>query len=1781
MLELAGYSELEPIHRGQRSLVLRGRRDSDGSSVVIKTPRADFPGSADLSRLRYEYQLGRSLEGQTQTHFVRHLALEPVGSSLALVLEDFGARSLEVELKDGGLPVSVFLDLAVTLAEAVRGLHQASLVHLDINPTNILYAAERRELRLCDLSAAARLDAPAIEQLPFRSTPAYAAPEQVQRTEWNVDLRTDLYSLGVTLFQLLTGRLPFAGADALETFHLHLAHAPPSPRDARPDIPEVLAQILLKLLSKNPDERYRSAGGLAADLARCRREQLTHGALFAFELGADDRSPRLLLPRRLYGREREVVELTQALETASAGKNVLFLVSGEAGVGKSALVEGMQPRVRAQGGHYCAGKFEALGSGVPYGAFSNAFRTFLRAVLAGPAPEREAWRTRLLDALGPNGQLLVRLVPELAGLIGPQPEVPLLEPEQAHARFSQLVLSLARGVASREHLFVIFLDDVQWADQASLSLLEQLALAEDLSFFLIVGAYRKAEVTAGHPLTSLIERVTATRPPLTLELEQLELPDVERMVADSISHGVGASRPLGRLVWRKTRGNPFFVGQFLRMLFAEKLLWFEASLGVWRWDLDACEAQRITDNVVDLMVRRIHRLGDACQRALRSASCIGTEFELGTLSELLRLPPADTRLALSEALGEQLITLAPLLPGDERLEHGPVRFRFLHDQVQQAAYAMIPEPERAPAHLALVRLLLAAQPVDPPSKEVFVLMDQLGRGRALVSDTAEQAALARLCLHAGRHARAANAYAAASSYLEWGLELLGPTGWQREYKTALALSQEHAETSYLRGELSAMERNCEAIVVHASALLDKLPAYRLRITAEIAKSDLPSAIRLARDVLAMLGVHLPKKPGKASVLARVTRMAWRMRRETVESLLARPRAQDPLVLAAAQILALVATAAYLSSPNLFPLVICELLTLSLRHGNTDWSADGYLGWGAIEIAAFGAIERGYAIGSAAPRLTSQLGASARQARIATSYHLLIHHWVEPLRSTVQPLRHAVLDAVEHGDLASAAAAATTDTFYSLASGLPLAEVEEIAATHEALLRRLGHQRFGRDARRMLQLVHCLQGKARDPRRLDGEFFDEEEGVRAATDANDPAAIASISFERALLLYLHGDPQAALECCRTSARHLQSVLSTVYPSALDLIASLARARVLSSDDGAAGGKELRAIEKSLRRLERWAKSSPENQQHRVHLVRAELARLKHDRAAAIREYELAIELSGRHGYMHEQAMALECAGRFYAALRHDRLAATSLSAARAAWLAWGANAKARALEREFPSFCGEPAALPRASSPPLLGPRTELGTVELAASSVLKASQAIVGEIRLPNLVRRLIALAMEHTGAQRGFLLVNKPDGLWIEAAADIDQPEASASVGSLKAATEARELLPLSIIDYVARLGEPVLEVDLGSNELYAHDAYVAAHKPLSVLCVPLLSQGVLGGVVYLENNRMRGAFSTERLEVLRVLSSLAAISLQNARLYEDVARAHALQVKLSKAQARFVPQEFLHSLNRTSIMDVALGDNVRKEMSILFSDVRGFTPLVEKMSPQQHIGFINGYLGHMEPAIVDNGGFVDSYLGDGIMALFESEPDGAVRAAIKMSQELTRFNAGRAEAGLAPIEMGVGISTGPLTLGTIGGPTRIKCGVIGDPVNLASRLESLTKYFKSFMLISDATHSGLKHPEAFKLRRVDRVRVVGMTAPITLYEVLDAEQAPTRETKLKSLTQFEGALDAYGDGRFEAAAQLFEVCARSGAGDGAAKVLAERCREFSARPPANWDGVFTLQQK
>jgi hypothetical protein len=768
---LPGYAFSAEIHRGGRTAVYRATRQRDGLPVILKCLAAEYPTPAETASLRREHEL---LQGLDLPGVPRAYALETHRDRLALVLEDVGGETLKELTARGPLDLRSFFDYAIQLATTVGEVHRRGIIHKDINPTNVIVDRAAGRARLADFGIASRLSAERQGQLQhphlLEGTISYMSPEQTGRMNRDLDYRSDLYSLGVTFYEMLTGRLPFESADALEVIHGHVAVPPVPPERREPGVPATLSRLVLKLLAKSAEDRYQSADGVVGDLTRCRAAWEAAGEVPELTLGQEDVRDRFVLPQRLYGREQEIGRLLEAFDRAAAGGVELVLVAGYSGIGKTSLIQEIHRSLAQRRGNFIAGKFDQLGRDVPYRALGQAFDGLVRHLLAGTDEAVAEWRDRVLAALGAGGQVLMDVIPTLGRLLGPQPPVPPMGPTEAQNRFNRVFQRLLGAFASPSHPLVLFLDDLQWADPATLTLLPRFLANPDLRGLLVIGAYRDNEVPPTHPLAATIEQIGAGGAALTrITLPPLATGDLAALLGDAMATGPGTAAALAEVVEAKTGGNPFFAIQFLGALYRDGHLAFDRGSRAWRADLAAIRELRMTENVVDLMTARIRRLGEPTRRALRLAACVGNRFDLGTLATVSESAAADAAADLWPAVEQGLVLSdehsygfapdpADARPAEQR------RFRFLHDRVQQAAYALIPAEDRPRVHLAVGRLLLARGEEQDRAEWLFEVVNQLNYGAALMDDPGERLRLAELDLAAGRQAKASAAFPTAFSH---------------------------------------------------------------------------------------------------------------------------------------------------------------------------------------------------------------------------------------------------------------------------------------------------------------------------------------------------------------------------------------------------------------------------------------------------------------------------------------------------------------------------------------------------------------------------------------------------------------------------------------------------------------------------------------------------------------------------------------------------------------------------------------------------------------------------------------------------------------------------------------------------------------------------------------------------------------------------------------------------------------------------------------------------------
>ena len=1461
MTDLSHY-DLSPLR--ESDLILHRGASEGRTPVLVVAPKTGSASAEVLRRIEHEYALRAELD---LAWAAPPIALTRHRDRMALVLADPGGEPLD-QLCGRPWDILEFLRIAIPLAGALRKAHDRGLVHKDINPANILVDKARGGVWLTGFGIASLAPRERPDPDPpevIAGTLAYMAPEQTGRMNRSMDSRSDLYALGVTLYELLTGALPFIASDPMELIHCHIAQQPVAPDARVAGIPAQLSAIVMKLLAKTAEERYQTAAGLEADLVRCLALYESKGRIDPFPLGARDVPDRLSIPEKLYGRDAEIETLLSAFDRVAAlGQTGVVFISGESGVGKSSVVNELHKVLVAPRGLFASGKFDQYMRDIPYATVAQAFQGLVRQLLGKSEAELREWRQALNDALGASGQLIVNLVPELELVIGKQPPVADLAPQDAQTQF-QMVFRRFLGVFAREdHPLALFLDDLQWLDTATLELIEHLATHPEVRSLLIVGAYRGNEVGPSHPLTSAIEAIRKANSDVReIVLDSLLIGQVGQLVADALHCGLPLARPLARLLHEKTRGNAFFVIQFLASLADEALLVFDSETMTWRWDIDRIRAKSYTENVVDLMAGKLGRLSDAARDALKQLACLGKSGDLPVLALVQGQTEDVTRTALREAVKAGLIV---------RRESA---YAFLHDRIQQAAYSLIPEERRPEAHLRIGRMLLANLAGDDLGEQIFDVASQFNRGGDRLADRDERVRVATLHLRAGRKAKASCAYASAIVYLAAGMALLDEADWTGQHDLMFHLRLERAECDFLTGELDRAEQLFAELLQRDASKVELAAVYELKVLLHIVKSENQQAVDSALACLKLFDIDMPAHPSWEQVQAEYEKIWSNLNGRPIEALIDLPVMKDPELQAVTRLLCSLSNAAYVIDRNLYCLELCLTVNLGVRHGVNGAFAHacGFLGFGLGPI--FRRYPEGFRLAKLGCDLVEKHGFFAYRAKVQDGMGIAAF-WTHPLATSIGFIRESLHTAMGSGDLTYGCYGMYHIVILSLLRNDPLDAVwreSEVAVdfVHKSKFRDMEdivvpQQRF----------VAAMQGRTATLSTLSGDQFDEVAFEARLSGGGMSTVACWYWITKVKACFLAGNYAEALAAANQAEALLWS--STAHFALFDYYFYAALALAALCEDGPAdeqqGWRERLTAHQA--QLNEWAESCPSTFADKHSLVSAEIARIEGRDADAMRLYEQAIQSARENGFVQNEGLAQEVAARFYASRSIDSIAQNYLHGARHCYLRWGAQGKVRQLEQLYPHVRDTPItpSLKAVASPPI--ERQDVDTI-------VRASQALSSEIRLPELIQKLIRIALEHAGAERGLLILLRDGELKTEAVA-VTGPE-GIEVAVREAGVAASDL-PLSILHYVVRTRERVVLDDATAANLYSGDDYVRRKGARSVLCLPIVNQGNLVGALYLENNLTPHAFTSGRVALLEMLASQAAISLENARLYFDLQR-------------------------------------------------------------------------------------------------------------------------------------------------------------------------------------------------------------------------------------------------------------------------------------------------------
>ncbi len=1464
MIKLSDYEITSELHKSNGSVFYRGMARENNRPVIIKLLKDKFPHANHIHKLEREYKIGSQFHDD---RIIVYYGIEPYRHGFCLVMEDFGAIGLNKAIPAGGLEMGDFLSISLQLAGGLKVIHDKKVVHKGIEPSNILINRQTKAIKYTDFGIASQLETETKGDITLNMPEgalAYISPEQTGRMNRPVDYRTDFYSLGVTFYEMLTGSPPFKTDDTLEYVHFHIAKTPASVCDIRTDMPEVVSNIVARLLSKNAEDRYQNASGLEKDLERCLYEFETKGEIDSFEIGVHDFSDRLNIVQKLYGREDEISTLTVAFERAAKGASEVFILSGYSGVGKSVLVYELQKPVTAKWGYFLSGKFEQLSRGMAYNAIIRAFDGFILQILGKSNDKIQLWREKLIRALGRNCRVMIDLIPKLELIVGKQPLVQELGPVESLNRFNRVFFNFIKAIAKEEHPLLLFLDDLQWADMASIKLFEFLASDPELKHVLIIGSYRDNEVDGAHPLTLTMEKIIENRRNINaIKLKPLDIGDTNLLIADTLNTSDQQTLPLSELLYKKTEGNPFFVKLFLQTLYHEEMLKYTHGRG-WQWNMEDVLSLQATDNVVDLMVQNLTALPHNTLEILKIASSLGSSFDVKTLC-IVRLEETERILsALHPALNIGLIFQAKEL------------FHFIHDRVREAAYSLIPEPERKTVHLEIGRLLLSKTNTEDIPRMIFSIVEHLNIGLQEIHDKSERIKLAELNLKAGQRAKKNTAYHTACHLFVFGRDCLPENGWQLHYELTYSIFRELAEAYYLIGDFDNSRNMIHLILENTGSAIDKSEVYSLLIYQYTVTAQYEEGIRAGELALELLGVTLHEKEVKEALHDEVAETRGNLGFRRIGDLIDSPEMTDRKQKAAMKVLMNMQPTAYMAFPELYSLIAVKMANISLTYGHVPESAKAYVTYANILSSVYGRYREGYEFCMLGLKMSDSYSDMVQKCRGIFIYIAFLLHWTRHMGEGEDHFLDGYQIGLECGDFQYSGyilGFGAANLFYQ---GTELDLLSRRLSKYMDFVKKVKHQ-MPMDAITAFQLaIANLKGETPGKFSFDVNGLSEEFYIQECSGRN-VIGICYFMILKAQCLYLYSDFQEALKAIEEAETILVYVRGTCAMAEYNFYDSLIRAALYISEEAEEWkGKYLERMMLNQQQMEIWASNCQENFQHKYLLVEAEIARIENRIADAMNFYDQAIKSTMENEFIQNEALANELAGKFWLSLGKKDFAKQYLEDAYKCYAIWGAKRKMEGMEDAYGEL--------KFSTEQVKGYDRDkgltLGTLDIA--SIMKASHTISSEFDLPSLLKKMMSVVIENAGAERGYLILKNNNGLFIEAGGSVGNP--NIELRTIPVGEQTKGILCNAIVNHVSYTGEKIVLYDVTHDGSFMQDEYVKKKLPKSMLSMPLLHRGIVTGLLYLENSLVAGAFTEERVEVLNLLSSQMAISIENARIHKHL---------------------------------------------------------------------------------------------------------------------------------------------------------------------------------------------------------------------------------------------------------------------------------------------------------
>ena len=1638
--------------------------------IGVKVLNSKHPSPKIVHQFYNEYEILKDIDDE---QIRKVLSKEKRENKHVIVFKWFDGVPLKEALNYNNFSLSLFLELSIEITKVLDKIHSLKIIHKDISPTNILVNVDQNKLSFIDFNYAQTFNKLKYEHLEvLEGSLNYMSPEQTGQINLKLDHRSDLYSLGIIFYEILTGILPYDSSDTLEIIHGHVAKQAPEVRSLNRNIPESLSKIVAKLIAKNRAERYQSASGLIHDLAHCQQLWKETKTIPSFVLGQNDQSNILSIPNKLFGRSDEIKSVINSMDYCAKGEKMLLLVSGYSGTGKSYLVYEAYKKWAGKSVYFAEGKFDQYERSIPYFAFIQAFKSLIDHFLTFSDHKLIELKQLILEALGTEGKVLTEIVPQLKLIIGEQDPVPELRGVESQNRFRYLIRRFINAVSSEDSPLVFFIDDLQWADSPSLELLKTILTDPNGKYLLCIGAFRSNEVRDSHPLQIKLNEIKKIGTAVEkINLGNLSLEHVDDLIKESIQLNQENLLDFSQLVYKKTQGNPFYLIEFLKSLYDESLLSFDSKTGVWKWDLGQIQLKNVTSNVVDLLADKFKNYAPDTLLCMKKAACIGAFFDIETLAIACKKDKKWVNGAIQQCLSENIV-----------FKINNEEYKFSHDKFQQSFYSLIDKKDRIIYHYELGRLLLEQRQHEQIEIQLFDIVNHYNIGGALITDHKEKIKLATLNLRASNKAKINSAFDVGYNLAKKGIELLPIGSWDENYSLTLNLYSAATELSYLSGSFKKIDHYYEKTLENALTISDKIKVYQARISCYKAENQLMKAVNTGLEVVALLGVRFPKKIGQGHILKELLVTLAMLGRTSNEKLMSLPKMTDHSKRNAVEIMGDMATSAYWAYPNLLPLIIFKIIQLCLKKGDVN----GMIGWafggfGMLLTAVMGKVEKGYTYGKLGLSIIEKNEAKHLIPNVVSALYSLTAAWKEHVSVTLQPLQESYHVGLETGQIEFACSNMNLYCIHSFLSGsksLTILAKEAKSYSDYFLDFQQKTNYYHNEAFRqsMLNLI----GESEQTTLLIGSAYDETVMKKQNRQNNDRTGSFCHHFNKVLLNYFFGSYDEALKEAEIATTYLDAMLGRFETTNLVFYEGLSCAALVEGASKKKKTKYQKKIKQHLKKLEKWSVHAPENYLHKYLLLSAENNRLKGRHEKARIQYDEAIQLASKNGFIQEEAVGCELAAKFYAQIERNGLSEYYYRAAYNNFREWGAVAKMNHLKKSVPhQLLGVENAMGKKDSNNNSESKM-IDRVSLDGQTLIKVFTSISKEVKLDRLLNLLMQLINENAGASKGYLLLKAQEELYIEAQLSEENDEIKVLEHT---SFKEVESLPKSVIQFVERKKENILLNDAIKDAKFKSDPYIVDNTPKSILCIPILNMGKFIGALYLENKLIQEAFTEKNIRFLNLLTGQIAVSIENANLYKLLEAKVEQRTQQLQEEKLKLDQLLYNTFPKETVEELKLHGKTTprsyKNVTVMFADFVGFSNISSTLNPEEIVSIIDLYFREFDKIIDEHSIEKIKTIGDAYMCVGglptpnSTHAKDCVKAALKMKAWTKKFNEENDALGKPSFKVRIGLHSGPVVSGVVGFK-KFAFDVWGDTVNVASRMES--GCLPNEVNISKATYDQIK---------------------------------------------------------------------------------------------------------